>query len=204
MDDQPSATSFDLLHSFKVGKVGVEPTISCFRRTQGAVPLHPEVFLPSMRPPLHGLLPTAYRLLLTDPCGIRTRPAQLERLMTSPEVERAAFTQARTASAVGREALESSSPGFQPSAIPSQLPTQCHFVCRIALPPHCVPSATKKPAVLVTPGFSKPVVRLHGRASQAQWLRGPIPRQRQLCYLGNAGSQCGITRTLAFLDRTRA
>ena len=47
--------------------------------------------------------------------------------MTSPEVERAAFTQARTASAVGREALESSSPGFQPSAMPSQLPTQ-HFV----------------------------------------------------------------------------
>jgi hypothetical protein len=35
---------------------------------------------------------------------------------------------ARTLSAVGREALESSSPGFQPSAKPSQLPTQRHVV----------------------------------------------------------------------------
>ena len=59
-----------------------------------------------------------------DPCGIRTQPLQLERLTTSPEVERAMSICARTLSAVGREALESSSPGFQPSAIPSQLPTR--------------------------------------------------------------------------------
>lgn len=64
----------------------------------------------------------------SDPCGIRTQPLQLERLTTSPEVERANFvvlcSSARTPSAVGREALESSSPGFQPSAMPSQLPTR--------------------------------------------------------------------------------
>jgi len=33
------------LHHRTVGKVGIEPTISCSQGTQGAVPLHPVVFL---------------------------------------------------------------------------------------------------------------------------------------------------------------
>jgi hypothetical protein len=55
---------------------------------------------------------------------------------------------ARTPSAVGREALESSSPGFQPSAKPSQLPTQ--ISCSVLRLPS---GQQKKPDVLVTPGF---------------------------------------------------
>ena len=61
-------------------------------------------------------------LSVSDPCGIRTQPRQLERLATSPEVERAVLC-ARSPRNVGREALESSSPGLQPGATPSQLPT---------------------------------------------------------------------------------
>ena len=44
------------------------------------------------------------------------------------------MSSARTPSAVGREALESSSPGFQPSAIPSQLPTR--FRTGVMAAPH--------------------------------------------------------------------
>ena len=80
-------------------------------------------------PKARGLATTQHPVVLffvfSDPCGIRTQPIQLERLTTSPEVERAVvLCQRGTLSAVGREALESSSPGFQPSAIPSQLPTR--------------------------------------------------------------------------------
>ncbi len=56
-----------------VGKVGVEPTVSCSQGTRGTVPLHPDFS----------------RHLSSDPCGIRTRPVQLETLKTSPEVQRA-------------------------------------------------------------------------------------------------------------------
>ena len=59
-------------------------------------------------------------LRCSDPCGIRTQPLQLERLTTSPEVERAALVVMRAPTnlrsvpgAVGREALESSSAAFQ-------------------------------------------------------------------------------------------
>ena len=76
-------------------------------------------------------------LRCSDPCGIRTQPLQLERLTTSPEVERAVLICARTLSAVGREALESSSAAFQATAKPSQLPTQS-FVAGFP------PSADKK------------------------------------------------------------
>jgi hypothetical protein len=178
-----------------VGKVGVEPTISCSQGTRGAVPLHPAKFFVTLS--YVCLPPSAYGLLLHDPCGIRTRPAQLERLMTSPEVERAAVTPARTPTTVGREALESSSPGFQPSAIPSQLPTQRHAV---AAPRR----RNKKARCPCDTGPVEPVVRLHGRASQAQWLRGHIPCERHFPLRGKTGPQHGITRTSAFLDRTRS
>ena len=54
---------------------------------------------------------------------------------------------------VGREALESSSPGLQPGAKPSQLPTR-----------RC---ERKRPDVAVTSGLG--FVSGRGRASQAQW-----------------------------------
>ena len=74
-------------------------------------------------------LPDTPRCVI-DPCGIRTRPHQLERLATSPEVERAVcvwtyllFVPAnRIVLEVGCKALESLSPGLQPGAKPSQLP----------------------------------------------------------------------------------
>ena len=49
-----------------------------------------------------------------------------------------------------REALDSSSSGFQPSAMPSQLPTRHR--CVVVAAPH-ITSQVKKPGVLVTPGF---------------------------------------------------
>ena len=96
-----------------------------------------------------------------DPCGIRTQPGQLERLATSPEVERAVcggtylhcVPANRFVLKVGWKALESFSPGLQPGAKPSQLPAHlCSlFAC----------SATKKPSVLcVTPGCLKARGRL--------------------------------------------
>ena len=57
---------------------------------------------------------------------------------------------ARTLSAVGREALESSSAAFQATAKPSQLPTHVSLrdlLHRVRIRP------TKKPDVLVTSGF---------------------------------------------------
>ena len=61
-------------------------------------------------------------ICVIDPCGIRTQPLQLERLATSPEVERAVLCAHRVRK-VGREVLESSSADFQSAANPSQLPT---------------------------------------------------------------------------------
>ena len=80
---------------------------------------------------------------------------------------------------VGREALESSSPGLQPGAMPSQLPTRILKEFN-----------EKRPGVAVTPGLQ--VVRIlgFGRVSQAQWELQIIRGER------------GITRPYAFLDRT--
>ena len=89
-------------------------------------------------------------LRCSDPCGIRTQPLQLERLTTSPEVERAVLLCARTLSAVGREALESSSAAFQATAKPSQLPTHDSL---LASPAITSTGQQKKPDVLATPGF---------------------------------------------------
>lgn len=63
------------------------------------------------------------RDVFSDPCGIRTQPALLEKQLTSPEVERAMLC-AHRVRRVGQEALESSSADFQSAAKPSQLPTQ--------------------------------------------------------------------------------
>ena len=65
-------------------------------------------------------------MIVIDPCGIRTQPNQLERLVTSPEVERAMLCAHRVRRA-GQEALESSSADFQSVAKPSQLLT--HDLC---------------------------------------------------------------------------
>ena len=82
-----------------------------------------------------------------DPCGIRTRPGQLERLATSPEVEWAVTkwvvgrkddicdtsvhprpTYPDPLLRAGWKALESFSPGLRPGAKPSQLPARAVFV----------------------------------------------------------------------------
>ena len=110
-------------------------------RTRGLVlprhATHPFLFLPLSV------------LRCSDPCGIRTQPLQLERLTTSPEVERAVVVPARTLSAVGREALESSSAAFQATAKPSQLPTHDSLLDFLNLRF----GQQKKPDVLATPGF---------------------------------------------------
>ena len=49
--------------------VRIELTVSCAQDTRATGAPHPEFVI--------------------DPCGIRTQPNQLERLATSPEVERA-------------------------------------------------------------------------------------------------------------------
>ena len=61
-----------------------------------------------------------YHLVLNSSYGSRTHLSVLKG--RNPETDRrTSQISARTA---GREALESSSPGFQPSATPSQLPTR--------------------------------------------------------------------------------
>ena len=64
-----------------------------------------------------------YVLISSSPCGSRTQPARLERPMTSPEVERAVLC-ALIERRVGLTVLEPVSPGLQPGALPSKLPTQ--------------------------------------------------------------------------------
>ena len=110
---------------------GLEPTVPCSQGTWGAAPLHPALchFVNDPDHPAGG-------------ARIRTQPGQLERLATSPEVERAIVC-AHSQRDVGREALESSSPGLQPGATPSQLPTHAQGGHR---------SQRKQPDVLVTPG----------------------------------------------------
>ena len=160
-----------------VGMAGIEPTRSCSQGTWACR-------YPTSR---------CFVFSFSDPCGIRTQPLQLERLTTSPEVERAVvFCQRARLSAVGREALESSSPGFQPSAIPSQLPTRHRTgTCGRT---HII-KPTKKARCRCDTGLLKPVSCIYSRASQAQWMRGYIPCEK--CF-----SLGGISRTVAFLDRT--
>ncbi len=62
------------------------------------------------------------RSATSSPCGSRTRLPGLRGRRPWPIDEQA--IKARTFHAVGRAVLESASPGFQPGAIPSQLPTQ--------------------------------------------------------------------------------
>lgn len=145
-------------------------------------------------------------LRCSDPCGIRTQPLQLERLITSPEVERAilslyARTDQRCASvpgAVGREALESSSAAFQATAdqrcasVPaSQLTT--HVSLRDPLYHVCI-RPTKKARCPCDIGLWQPADR-KGQASQAQRMRQGILSERII-------SARGITDRDAFLQRT--
>ena len=60
----------DFLSSHPIGEVGIEPTASSAQDSRTTGVPHPVISC-------------------NDPCGIRTRPSQRERLTTSPEVERA-------------------------------------------------------------------------------------------------------------------
>ena len=173
-----------------VGKAGVEPAVSCSQGTRGTRSS-------SSRFSFH----------FSDPCGIRTQPLQLERLTTSPEVERAILLRARTLSAVGREALESSSAAFQATADQPAVGARVSATdpCFAA----CIPATTstsgqqKKPDVFVTPGFVSHSRPWYGQASQAQRMRRGILSGQQRIPIGEQrGSARGITLRYAFLDRT--
>ncbi len=121
------------------------------------------------------------------------KPLPLERLTTSPEVERAVLHEPHAPSAMGRGALESSSAAFQATAervahgarVSATRPNQLNLflprpfawymsVCRARLPPASAATpATKKPGVLVTSGVGSQK-RTNGQASQAQRSRGGI------------------------------
>ena len=82
-----------------------------------------------------------------------TRRIVTLRVSPSPRLRVRQFLESRpsthrriTPPQVGREVLESSSPGLQPGATPSQLP---------ARGPSSHHHPTKKPAVVVTPGFEE-------------------------------------------------
>ena len=86
--------------TFRVGMAGFEPTRSCSQDTWAC--RYPTSRYFSLRS--SSSLSRKSQGLPSDPCGIRTRPVQLERLMTSPEVERANLVQcAASPRAVGRE-----------------------------------------------------------------------------------------------------
>ena len=89
-----------------VGTVGIEPTLSCSQDTRAPGALHPVLF---------------FQIHHSGPYGSRTHlPALKGRYpLTDRRTSRTRAPRAQ----VGREALESSSPGFQPGANPSQLPT---------------------------------------------------------------------------------
>lgn len=111
-----------------------------------------------------------YVLLLSGSCGNRTRLSGLKG--QRPRTDRRTSQQghapsaqlehawARRAHAVGRAVLESASPGFQPGARPSQLPTP-----------------TKKARCHCGTGLSVFTRNSDGRVSRAQWTgRGHIHR----------------------------
>ena len=116
--------ALDYLAIVQVGKVGLEPTISCSQNTL-TLPLPYIPFLQSERPDLNrrsrGPRPRAIphlRYVLVD---------------ASAHAERK----------VDQGAIESPSPGFQPGAIPSQLPVRSRFGVR------------KKPVVVCDTGLER-------------------------------------------------
>ena len=153
-----------LQHRTAVGTAGVEPTLSCSQSTRATVTLHPEISSQVARMGVEPISPP------TTLGGTRAESS-------IPLDERAVI---QNLPSVGREALESSSPGLQPGAIPSQLPTRV------------LEQTTKKgPASLWTPGLQVFGILGFGRASQAQGESQIIRGER------------GITRPYAFLDRTQ-
>ena len=167
----------------------------CFRYNTGQSgrrESNPRSRAPKAREAPFLFLPISF-LRCSDPCGIRTQPLQLERLTTSPEVERAMLLYARTLSAVGREALESSSAAFQATAKPSQLPTHLFVAWFPPLLP-CFRS-TKKARCPCDTGLLSAVRPFFGQGSQAQGMRQIILSERII-------SPRGITLRYAFLDRT--
>ena len=118
-----------LAASLQVGKVGLEPTITCSQNTWASrCPTSRQSERSDLNRRSPGPRPGAitrlrHVLIVSSPCGSRTQPARLERPMTSPEVERAMLC-ALNERRVGLTVLEPVSPGLQPGALPSKLPTQ--------------------------------------------------------------------------------
>ena len=92
--------SLALVTFVPIGKVGIEPTVSCSQGTRVTITLHPGK-------------------VLISSSGNRTPLSALKGQHPGPVDERAV----RACAQVGRVVLESTSPGLQPGATPSQLPT---------------------------------------------------------------------------------
>ena len=103
------ATCFRYNTGPQIGEAGIEPADTCARGTWATITLHPTFQIPHSN----------------SSSGSRTPSSALKGQCPGPVDERAMF--ANDQRRVGQVALESTSPGFQPSAIPSQLPTRVLF-----------------------------------------------------------------------------
>ncbi len=127
-----------------------------------------------------------YHLVLSSSYGSRTHLSVLKG--RNPETDRR--TSQISAQTAGREALESSSPGFQPSAIPSQLPTRI-------LVRH-----EKKPDVAVTPGFERAPFGFGpgvNSAADARATNSPVGRRNCLSIVVHLASLSRVPTFAAFL-----
>ena len=100
----------------------------CFRYNtgpqSGRSESNPLARAPKARGPPLPYIPLFLRSPSSSSYGSRTHLSGLKGQYPAPIDERAVCSVMRMPSAVGREALESSSPGLQPGAKPSQLPTR--------------------------------------------------------------------------------
>src|ERR1700722_7099808 len=125
-----------------VGKVGVEPTISCSQGTRAATALPPGCF--------DSTASSSY--------GSRTHLSALKG--RNPQTDRRTSRVCAQAEPVGREALESSSAAFQATAKPFQLPTRFVFLIPAT---SCASNQQKSPMSFVTPGFVSHSDRRNGQ-----------------------------------------
>ena len=123
-----------------------------------------------------------YHLVLSSSYGSRTHLSTLKG--RNPGTDRpTSQISARTA---GREALESSSPGFQPSATPSQLPTRI------------MDQARKKPDVAVTPGFERAPFGLGPSVNSAADARATYSPTGRRCCLSIVVRRSVVCKMLSF------
>jgi hypothetical protein len=150
---EPPPTTYQIamlpLHHWTVGKVGVEPTISCSQGTQGAVPLHPVVLYRELA--RMGVEPGHRREAVV---------LRLERAISSGPIDERAIVGAHAdLKWVGRR----SNP---------RLLVFSQALHRLSYRPLCQP--TKKARCRCDTGPLKPFRTQYGRVSQAQGIRERI------------------------------